>query len=422
MTEHGPIRIAAVCGFPPNPQGESHYSGQVFTRLAEAHPEEVILKVFAHKNLQTHPNDTDLPENLQIERITGGSTRIQRALQVIRLAIRIHAFRPDVVHFQGTHTTLYGGFLGEPATLLIWWLRFFGIPTILTLHSTWMPEDLRGLWIGKGLGNTQAMIAQSYASWHNRAMARAASIFRILIAGNSSPCTEEYLKGYSLSPRQLIEEPHPCFFNPVTRERQSAAKATIGLANKRIILANGFVRPDKGYHLLLEVAEELFSNFPDLAIVIAGQPLGLEGNTYAQMMVDLRNNLSDPNRVRLVFQYIADEEMANYFDAADVIAIPYARALGASGPIHHALGRAKPVVATRTGHNRGLENVVRLFWPANAAGLAKELHDLFSSPCELQRLSEVSSEYAKSHSWESLAEAYLADYRNLSGKSVCNKV
>lgn len=416
MIERGPIRIAAVCGFPPDPQGEAHYSGQVFKRLAEAHPEEVILKVFAHKNTDKKAIDLNLPKNLQIERITGGPTRIRRTLQVIRLATRIRAFRPDVVHFQGTHTGLYGGVLGEPATLLLWWLRFFGVPTILTLHATWMPEDLRGLWVEKGLEKTAAAIAQSYASWNNRTMARAASILRILIAGNTSPCTEEFSKGYNLSPRQLVEEPHPCFFDPVTSERKSKAKEIIGLANKQIVLANGFVRPDKGYHLLIEAAEELFLKFPNLVVIIAGQPIGPEGNKYAQMMVDLRNKLSNPDRVRLVFQYIADEDMSNYFDAADVVVIPYARALGASGPIHHALGRAKPVVATRTGHNRGLEDIIRLFWPANASGLAKELQDILSSPCELRRLSEVSSEYAKKHSWENLAEAYLKDYRNLSGK------
>ncbi len=148
--------------------------------------------------------------------------------------------------------------------------------------------------------------------------------------------------------RPVRVHPHPTYevFSRRRPERE-AARASLGVSG-RTILFFGYVRPYKGLADLLEALCRTRPDAWDLLLVVGEfyEPR----DRYEPLLADGRL----AGKVRVVDRYIANEEVAAYFAAADVVALPYRSATG-SGIAQVAFGAGAPVIATRTG---GLEEVV----------------------------------------------------------------
>jgi glycosyltransferase involved in cell wall biosynthesis len=148
--------------------------------------------------------------------------------------------------------------------------------------------------------------------------------------------------------RPIRVHPHPTYdvFSRTPPDRE-AARAAVG-ARGRTILFFGYVRPYKGLADLLEALRLARPDAWDTLLVVGEfyEPR----DRYAAALADpaLRG------KVVLVDRYVANEEVASYFAAADVVALPYRSATG-SGIAQIAYGAGVPVIATRAG---GLEEVV----------------------------------------------------------------
>jgi len=107
--------------------------------------------------------------------------------------------------------------------------------------------------------------------------------------------------------------------------------------------------------------------------------------------------------VRVVDRYVANEEVANYLAAADVVALPYRSATG-SGIAQVAFGGGTPVIATRAG---GLEDVVDdgvtglLVPPSNPEALARAIERYFEEGLGPRLRDGVASGRAR-FTWEAL--------------------
>ena len=148
--------------------------------------------------------------------------------------------------------------------------------------------------------------------------------------------------------RPVRVHPHPSYeiFSEGAPGREEA-RAKLGLSG-RVLIFFGYVRPYKGLHDLLHALT--------LARREAWDQLVIVGEFY-EPLERYRPLLEDPSirdRVRVVNRYVANEEVAAYFAAADVAVLPYREATG-SGIAQVAFGAGVPVIATRAG---GLEDVV----------------------------------------------------------------
>jgi glycosyltransferase involved in cell wall biosynthesis len=173
--------------------------------------------------------------------------------------------------------------------------------------------------------------------------------------------------------RPVRVHPHPSY--EIFSERapgREEARRTLGLTG-RVLLFFGYVRPYKGLEDLL-VALTLAR--PDAwdRLVIVGE--------FYEPPERYRALLTDPrlrDRVTVVNRYVPNEEVARYFAAADVAALPYREATG-SGIAQVAFGAGVPVIATRTG---GLEEVVEegatglLVPPRDPPALARAIERFF---------------------------------------------
>jgi glycosyltransferase involved in cell wall biosynthesis len=109
-----------------------------------------------------------------------------------------------------------------------------------------------------------------------------------------------------------------------------------------IILFFGFIRPYKGLKYLISALPEVLQK-EDVTLLVAGEFLE-DKEVYLRLIESLRLD----NRVIIVDEYIANEEVPGYFTAADLVVQPYVSATG-SGVIQIAFAFNKPVVATRVG-------------------------------------------------------------------------
>src|SRR2546422_5112922 len=111
-------------------------------------------------------------------------------------------------------------------------------------------------------------------------------------------------------------------------------------------------------------------------------------------------------RVRVVNRYVPNEEVAPYFAAADVVALPYREATG-SGIAQVAFGAGVPVIATRTG---GLEEVIEegvsglLVPPRDPPALARAIERFFDENLGA-RLREGVARTRGRFEWEGLVQA-----------------
>jgi glycosyltransferase involved in cell wall biosynthesis len=154
---------------------------------------------------------------------------------------------------------------------------------------------------------------------------------------------------------------------------KSEARSKMGLADDlRVVLYFGLIRPYKGVDLLIKAVTEL-SDVPNLKVLIVGE-------VYSDRA--MLNNLLKTvpaDRIELIDRYIPNEQVATFFRAADLVALPY-RSATQSGIVPIAYRCNRPVLVTRVG---GLPDVVvegvsgYLIPPADASAIAKAIRRHF---------------------------------------------
>ncbi len=202
--------------------------------------------------------------------------------------------------------------------------------------------------------------------------------------------------------RPVRVHPHPTYdvfsASPPTRDEARAALRVSG----RTLLFFGYVRPYKG---LADLLRALTLARPDSwdELLVVGE-FYEPRSRYAEALAHpaLRS------KVRVVDRYVANEEIAAYVAAADVVALPYRSATG-SGIAQVAFGGGVPVIATRTG---GLEEVVEngvtglLVPPSDPDALARAVERYFDESLG-PRLREGVERARSRFTWESLVNALI---------------
>ena len=130
---------------------------------------------------------------------------------------------------------------------------------------------------------------------------------------------------------------------------QHQAKVKLNLSGKKVILFFGYVRQYKGLMNLIEA-------FPLIKEAISNAHLLIVGEYYddPKPYRDAIRRLGLQDNVTEVGEYVANEEVHLYFEAANVAVLPYNGATQ-SGILSIAYGFSKPVIVTDVG---GLSELV----------------------------------------------------------------
>lgn len=200
--------------------------------------------------------------------------------------------------------------------------------------------------------------------------------------------------------KPCLLSPHPIYDNFGTAVSREEAIGSLGLdPSAKYMLFFGFIRDYKGLDILLKaVADERIKN-SDIKLIVAG-----EFYNNSETYFELEKELGLEGKIIWRTDFIADEQVKNYFCASDIIVQPYKTATQ-SGVTQIAYHFEKPMLVTNVG---GLPEIV----PNGKVGYsvepeAKVIADAINDFYANERYSEFVmniKEEKKKYSWDRMLE------------------
>ncbi len=201
--------------------------------------------------------------------------------------------------------------------------RLLGYRTVLTLHNLEPTNALKPAWVDY-LGHWVAVNLTERVIVHCKEAGRKAKA--------------RYGRGSG-----IYVVSHPNFIgkysNAITKE--DAQKRLGILENHRVFLFLGGIRPNKGIEMLVDAFKSLTEE--PCVLVIAGNP-GAQ-KAYAENLQFLSES---DKRIKLFFYFIPDDDLQYFFNASDIVVLPFAKIL-TSGSAILAMSFSRPVIAPRMG-------------------------------------------------------------------------
>lgn len=270
------------------------------------------------------------------------------------------------------------------ALVLPWWTFYFapcflsiarrvrvaGIPVVFVCHN----------------------VTDHEAAWWKRAAARAVLGCGAAWVVHTSGEARELA---SLLPgAEAVVSPHP------THDRFPPAAGVLARRAGLELLFFGFVRPYKGLDVLIEAMGMLRGE--DVRLTVAGEAWKGMDATLERV-----RELGVEDLVEFDTRYLPDEEVAELFERADVVVLPYRSATG-SGVVPVAYNYRRPVVVTAVG---GLPEVVedgrtgRIVPPEDPVALGAAIRTFLGDRGVPMR--DAVAELAGTMTWGRLADAVL---------------
>jgi glycosyltransferase involved in cell wall biosynthesis len=264
----------------------------------------------------------------------------------ISVGLRIRRERPDLIIFK-------------------YWLPFFG-PCFGTIAA-----------LARSNGHTRVLIVCDNVIPHERRpgdilFTRYLLRFSDRFIVQSKIVLKDLL---SLKPKAVYKlVPHPIYSGFGDAMGKDAARAQLGITERRVLLFFGYIRRYKGLHILLEAFAAMPQEVPTRLLVV-GEFYGGEEEYRAKI-----DELGLQDRITLVGRYVPNEEIPVFFSAADAVVLPYLSATQ-SGISQIAFHFATPLIITDVG---GLSEAVEdgvhgmLVAPNDPRALTATLNEFYS--------------------------------------------
>jgi len=395
-----------ISPLPPEKHGESLYT----TKLIEHLIHYKQLKILAIGGVESKP----LPMNP--DRVTTQSIWKQRdLLYPVKLLKFIRESRPHLVHVQfGPYGGLFGGFFGEPMLLLLLLLRISGIPTTITLHSTWMPEQVNDRISTYNQLSKISFLGSIFFRIYNKILDWGTTSVQLSTVKIGSLLRTKFLEEYGYNPQKVQEIPHP--FSSIEGEKDaSLAKEELSVQGRKIVLLFGFIRPGKGIEIAIEAINRVRTSKPEVLLLVAGRPLDSRGVIYLKQLKSQVEGLGLENHVRFDSKHIPESSVPYYFSAASILLVPYTESVGASGPIHNFAGYGVPIIAADVGYHmkETLEGLLTLFKNGNPKDLAEKIIGLLADEVLCENIGTKQRAFAEGKSWDRAAKLTLQYYKEI---------
>ena len=216
---------------------------------------------------------------------------------------------------------------------------------------------------------------------------------------------------YAIPPDRISIIPHGTLDLFVTGEKsRNLSRKTLGFsAADRVILLFGAIRPYKGVDTALHAFAEIAAKVPQARLLIAGKAW-IDWAPYEQLI----ERLGIRPKVHCHLDYVPSDEVTHYFEAADLVVLPYHHFDSQSGVGSAALAFDKPLIVTDVG---GLADLVKdksfVVPPQQPDALADAMLRSLDEPGRLEKMQHDAKARADEMSWQSIAQTTLALYRRL---------
>lgn len=225
----------------------------------------------------------------------------------------------------------------------------------------------------------------------------------------------ELIEKYGVKQEKITYIPHGHYMEYVEKTSNEESIKFLHLPNDRpIILFFGQIKKVKGVGVLIAAMKHVVKKYPNVLCIIAGK-VWHDDFSYYQ---DLIERYELENNIRTDIKFIPDEEIKYYFNAADIVALPYLRVYQ-SGVVLLAYAYEKPVVATTEGE---FLTVVKnketgLLVPCNNAGkLAEALIWYLDNPERAKAFAAKGKQDISIRlDWNTIADSTARTYREIIG-------
>jgi glycosyltransferase involved in cell wall biosynthesis len=179
---------------------------------------------------------------------------------------------------------------------------------------------------------------------------------------------------------------------------KNEARRKLKLENNTILFF-GFVRPYKGLDYLIEAMPSILKHL-DVTLLIVGE--FWRGEEEYRLQIE---KLGMGDNVRIINEYIPNEDVELYFAASDLAVLPYVSVTG-SGIVQTAFGCNKPIVSTSTGSLPEVIDDMRTGYivPAgNSEALANAVVSFYKEGKEEEFVNNIKKDREK-FSWDRIVE------------------
>lgn len=214
------------------------------------------------------------------------------------------------------------------------------------------------------------------------------------------------LKAIEAHPDKALIIPHGSYIGVYKNNisRSSACKKLGIRHDEFVILFFGTVKSYKGIEDLVNAFGSLA--YKNIRLIIAGKS---NDTRLVAMIKKAQRTLN----IDFYNEYIAEDDVAVYFKAADVVCLPF-KAITTSGSALLALSFGRSIITPRMGALVDLpSNVGYLYDPKNIQGLEESLKLAMSRGAKLKKLDENAIKYAKTLSWDNIAKKTYRLYQEI---------
>ncbi len=301
------------------------------------------------------------------------------------IARTVLRYRPEYLHFDWIASYYYrryrwltwlsaGTFCAQ-----ILLARLLGVRLVWTLHNI-VPHDASQLAMHRFCRRFLARRCDWIRVFAQDTVSRAAAELRV-------PSTK-----FEVVPEGDYTLVYP---NQLSRDK---ARQQLNLpATARILLSLGLIKPYKGILELVDAFKGV--DTPDAYLLIAGR---IMDEAYGG---HLKQNLSDG--VILIDEFIPDQDLQVYFNAADAVVLPFTK-IENSGSVIMAMGFGKPILAPATGaiHER-LHRQPEWLYQSDEE-FKQKLRELTIAPSDvLREAGNRNFEALANYTWEDFAVLFI---------------
>jgi glycosyltransferase involved in cell wall biosynthesis len=385
VTQCRPTTILLLGSFPPQTQGIPGYCGALAQALASCGPVHAIgFKAMYPARLFPGVKDRIDPTSRAPH---ADNLTVSHALAWYNpIGWLWHAFHTpaDRVHIQWWSLPLFPVCLTFALAA-----KLRRIPLIITVHNV-LPHEASP-------GFLRA----------SRVLYRLAD--RLIVHTEAS--REQILQHFPVDPHRVA-----CIPMGVDAPRSGAAskrdaRTRIGIDPGRpTLLFFGTIRPYKGLMDLLRAMAIVREKHTSVQLLVAGMPWD-PWAPYAEF-ID-QNGLRE--RVYTRLDYIPEDQIQDYFSAADLVVLPYTHFDAQSAVGAQVLGAGRPLLVTKTGGLPALvgDDARWIAPPRDPAALAERIAAFLAKPEEAAAVFEaIASEVRAQMSWQASADAHWRIYRD----------
>ena len=235
--------------------------------------------------------------------------------------------------------TVAGKLKKENAELVFfdWWHPFFGFCHGIISYLIRKKYKNKILFITENVVSHEDNFIDRFLT---RFGLRNASKF-LTLSGIVEKDVQQYAKGKKVYRSELPV--YDCYQQNKEIDLQKT-KEELGFSKDSIVLLFfGYVRKYKGLDILIEAFPKILAEIPEARLLIVG-----EFYDKPDPYLDQIKKLGIEDKVKVVNEFVPNEDVAKYYEVSDVVILPY-RSATQSGILNVAYGFNKPVIVTDVG-------------------------------------------------------------------------